>query len=125
MAATIQDVAKKSGVGVGTVSRVLNGGTNVRKETCDKVLEAIKELNYIPNSLGVKLRTNRNKVFALLVPVINHTFFSELAAHIEKEAEKYGCKEALFTFGFENNCLRIIRILFKITVSAIVLADFG
>lgn len=90
MAATIQDVAKKSGVGVGTVSRVLNGGTNVRKETCDKVLEAIKELNYIPNSLGVKLRTNRNKVFALLVPVINHTFFSELAAHIEKEAEKYG-----------------------------------
>lgn len=90
MAATIQDVAKASGVGVGTVSRVLNGGTNVSKETSEKVLNAIKELNYIPNSLGVKLRTNQNKVFALLIPVINHTFFAELTAYVEQEAQKYG-----------------------------------
>lgn len=90
MAATIQDVAKMSGVGVGTVSRVLNGGTNVSKETSAKVLNAIKELNYIPNSLGVKLRTNQNKVFALLIPVINHTFFAELTAYVEKEAQKHG-----------------------------------
>ena len=90
MAATIQDVAKACGVGVGTVSRVINGGTNVSKATCEKVMKTIKELNYIPNSLGVKLRTNKNKVFALLVPVINHSFFAELTAHVEKEAEKYG-----------------------------------
>lgn len=90
MAATIQDVAKACGVGVGTVSRVLNGGTNVSKETSAKVLNAIKELNYIPNSLGVKLRTNQNKVFALLIPIINHTFFAELTAYVEKEAQKHG-----------------------------------
>ena len=90
MAATIQDVAKLSGVGVGTVSRVLNGGKNVSEETSAKVLEAIKQLNYIPNSLGVKLRTKQNMVFALLIPVINHTFFAELTAHVEKEALKHG-----------------------------------
>ena len=90
MSPTIKDVAKKSGVGVGTVSRVLNGGTNVNKETAEKVLNAIKELNYIPNSLGAKLRTNKNKVFALLIPVINHSFFAELTACVEKEAEKQG-----------------------------------
>lgn len=90
MAATIQDVAKASGVGVGTVSRVLNGGTNVSKETSEKVLNAIKELKYTPNSLGVKLRTNQNKVFALLIPIINHTFFAELTAFVEKEAQKHG-----------------------------------
>lgn len=90
MAATIKDVAKLSGVGVGTVSRVINGGTNVNKETSEKVMNVIKELNYIPNSLGAKLRTNQNKVFALLIPVINHSFFAELTAHVEKEAEKYG-----------------------------------
>ena len=90
MAATIQDVARVSGVGVGTVSRVINGGANVSKKTSEKVLNAIKELNYIPNSLGVKLRTNQNKVIALLIPVINHTFFAELTAHVEKEALKYG-----------------------------------
>ena len=90
MPPTIKDVAKKSGVGVGTVSRVINGGINVNKETHERVLNAIKELNYIPNSLGAKLRTNQNKVFALLIPLINHSFFSELTAHVEKEAEKYG-----------------------------------
>ena len=88
--ATIKDVAKKCGVGIGTVSRVLNGGVNVNKETQEKVLQAIKELNYIPNSWGVKLRTNQNKVIALLIPLINHSFFAELTAHVEKEAEKHG-----------------------------------
>lgn len=90
MAATIQDVARISGVGVGTVSRVINGGKSVSEATRVKVLKTIEELNYIPNSLGVKLRTNKNKVFALLVPVINHSFFAELTAHVEKEAEKHG-----------------------------------
>lgn len=87
---TIKDVAAKCGVGVGTVSRVLNGGANVNEATKEKVLKAIKELNYSPNSLGVKLRTNRNKVFALLIPLINHSFFSELTAHVETEALKHG-----------------------------------
>ena len=87
---TIKDVAALSGVGIGTVSRVLNGGANVNEETKKKVLAAIKELNYTPNSMGVKLRTNQNKVFALLVPLINHSFFAELTAHVEKEALKYG-----------------------------------
>ena len=87
---TIKDVALLSGVGVGTVSRVLNGGANVNKETKEKVLAAIRELKYIPNSHGIKLRTNKNKVFALLVPLINHSFFSELTAYVEKEALKHG-----------------------------------
>ena len=87
---TIKDVAARCGVGVGTVSRVLNDAANVNKETKEKVLKAIKELNYTPNSFGVKLRTNRNKVFALLIPLINHSFFSELTAHVEKEALKHG-----------------------------------
>ena len=88
--ATIKDVAALSGVGVGTVSRVLNGGTNVNEETKKKVLAAIKELKFTPNSMGVKLRKNQNKVIALLVPLINHSFFAELTAHVEKEALKYG-----------------------------------
>ena len=87
---TIKDVAALCGVGVGTVSRVLNGGTNVNKETKEKVLAAIKQLNFTPNSMGVKLRTNQNKVFALLVPLINHSFFAELTAQVEKEALKHG-----------------------------------
>ena len=90
MRPTIKDVANYCGVGVGTVSRVLNGGQNANEETKRKVLAAIEVLKYTPNSFGVKLRTNQNKVFALLIPLINHSFFSELTAHIEKEALKHG-----------------------------------
>ena len=44
--ATIKDIARLSGYGVGTVSRVLNGGINVKKETREKILAVAKQENY-------------------------------------------------------------------------------
>ncbi|NIP14991.1 MAG: LacI family DNA-binding transcriptional regulator, partial [Pseudomonadales bacterium] len=46
---TIVDVAKRAGVSIKTVSRVLNSEPNVRSDTREKVLEAAKALNYQPN----------------------------------------------------------------------------
>ena len=90
MAATIKDVAKLANVGIGTVSRVLNNDGHVSEETKECVYNAIKKLNYKPNVMGKRLRTNKNHVIALMVPVIVHPFFNELAAYIEEEADKYG-----------------------------------
>lgn len=90
MAATIKDVAKKAGVGTGTVSRVLNGGDQVDATTQKIVQNAIDELNYVPNVMGKRLRTNRTKVIALMVPIIAHPFFSRLAGFIEDEADRFG-----------------------------------
>ena len=86
---TIKDVAKRSGVGVGTVSRVLNDNPQVSEETRNKVLKAINELNYVPNVIGKKLSQNRSYVIAVVVPVINHPFFSSLIAQLELEADKH------------------------------------
>ena len=47
--ATIRDVAKRAGVGVGTVSRVLNASPSVSQATRQKVMEAIEALDYAPN----------------------------------------------------------------------------
>ena len=47
---SIKEVAKHAGVAISTVSKVLNGYPNVSEETKKKVQDAIKELNYIPNS---------------------------------------------------------------------------
>ena len=52
---TIRDVAKQAGVGVGTVSRVLNDNPSVRESTRQTVLQAITELNYLPNPLARRL----------------------------------------------------------------------
>lgn len=87
---TIKDVAKRSGVGVGTVSRVLNNSEQVNEETRNKVLKAIEELNYVPNIAGKRLSRNRSYVIAVLVPVINHPFFAKLIEELEKAADEKG-----------------------------------
>ena len=90
MVPTIKDVAKYAGVGIGTVSRVLNGGGSVNQAKRDKVWSAVKALNYTPNKMAAKLRKNETRNIALLVPIINHPFFAEFAYFVEDEADKFG-----------------------------------
>ncbi len=90
MATTIKDVAKEAGVGIGTVSRVINNEKAVGEKTRKKVIEAMKALNYSPNNMASQLRKNETRIIALLVPVVNHPFFAKLAYYVEDEADKFG-----------------------------------
>ena len=90
MEITIKDVAKYAGVGVGTVSRVINNEKAVGEATRKKVLEAMKALNYSRNNMAFRLRKNETRIIALLVPVVNHPFFAKLAYYVEDEASKFG-----------------------------------
>jgi len=65
---TIADVAAAAGVGVGTVSRVLNGGVNVRESTRLNVLEVIERLGYRPSHLAAALSRGSQRTVAILVP---------------------------------------------------------
>ena len=67
-AARIADVAARAGVGVATVSRVLNGHANVRPATRDRVLEAIRALNYRPSSVARNLSLQRTMVVGAVLP---------------------------------------------------------
>ena len=87
---TIKDVAKYAGVGVGTVSRVINNEKAVGEKTRKKVEEAIQALNYSRNNMAFQFRKNETRIIALLVPVINHPFFAKLAYYVEDEAGKFG-----------------------------------
>ena len=66
--ARIADVAARAGVGVATVSRVLNGRANVRPATRDRVLDAIRTLNYRPSSVARNLSLQRTMVIGALLP---------------------------------------------------------
>ena len=66
--ARIADVAAHAGVGVATVSRVLNGRANVRPATRDRVLDAIRTLNYRPSSVARNLSLQRTMVIGALLP---------------------------------------------------------
>ncbi len=73
--ATIRDVAKHAGVGVGTVSRVLNDHPSVREPTRQKVLQAIEELDYSPNPLARRLSLGKTLTVAVIVPFFTRPSF--------------------------------------------------
>jgi LacI family transcriptional regulator len=66
--ATITEVAREAGVGVGTVSRVVNGSASVRDETRRRVLEAIARLGYAPNAAARALSTGRTATVGVVAP---------------------------------------------------------
>ena len=63
-----RDVAAASGVGVGTVSRVINGAANVREATRAQVLRAIEQLGYRPSHLAASLSRGTPRTVAIVVP---------------------------------------------------------
>ena len=74
----IRDIAKISGVGVSTVSRVLNNHPDVKESTRENVLRVIKESNYVPNNSARILKQNTTKNIGVLVKGVFNPFFSEL-----------------------------------------------
>ncbi|SFL96344.1 LacI family DNA-binding transcriptional regulator [Halanaerobium salsuginis] len=84
----IYDVAKKAGVGIGTVSRVLNNSQKVKEETRDKVLEVMKELNYRPNKLAQNLASQTANAIAVIVPTFIDHYFVEVLKGIQDALEE-------------------------------------
>ena len=70
--AKIADVAAFAGVGVATVSRVLNGRDNVSQATRDRVLEAIRTLDYRPSALARNLSLKRTMVIGVVTPFLTN-----------------------------------------------------
>lgn len=87
---TITDIAKLSGVGVSTVSRVLNNHPDVKSETREKVLGIIKEYNYVPNNSARILKQSNTKNIGILVKGVFNPFFSAIIKNISTSVEKTG-----------------------------------
>ncbi|MBY5035287.1 LacI family DNA-binding transcriptional regulator [Streptococcus gallolyticus] len=88
---TMKDVAQLAGVGVGTVSRVINNGS-VKEVTKAKVLAAIEELNYEPDSYARGMKLQKTNVVALIIPTVWHPFYGEFAYYVENELAHNGYK---------------------------------
>ena len=80
---TISDVAREARVGVGTVSRVLNGNPQVAPDTQRRVQAAIERLRYQPNPVARGLRTRRSHILEAVVPLFTRHFYVEVLRGIE------------------------------------------
>ena len=81
--ATIQDVAREAGVGVGTVSRVLAGGRLVSPGARARVEDAMRRLGYRANPIARALRRGRTQTLEVVVPLFTPYFFIEVLRGIE------------------------------------------
>jgi LacI family transcriptional regulator len=86
MAATIFDVAKRAGVSIGTVSRVINNRDRVRPATRERVLKAIRELDYHANALARGLASQQTATLGLVIPQVNDPFFYQIVRGVEEAA---------------------------------------
>ncbi len=87
---TIKDVAKKAGVSLITVSRVINGRGYVGADTRARVQAAIDELQYVPNQMASSLRSQQTDTLALILPDITNSFWTTIARGVEDEAWSRG-----------------------------------
>jgi LacI family transcriptional regulator len=82
--ATVYDVARVSGVSIKTVSRVVNGSSQVSPSTRERVLAAVAELGYVRNPIAHSLRTGSSDTIGIIVDSISDHFFSALVSVVEE-----------------------------------------
>jgi LacI family gluconate utilization system Gnt-I transcriptional repressor len=87
---TMRDVAKAAGVSRMTVSRALKDNSPVSKETRDRILNIVREMNYVPDQMAGSLTTKRSGFVAVLVPSLNNLHFAETVQALTEELEQFG-----------------------------------
>ncbi len=85
-----KELAKLAGVSSGTVSNVISGSTKVSERSRQKVLKAIRTLNYQPNLIARSLKTNRTHTLGIVVPDITIPFFPKIIRGAESAARERG-----------------------------------
>lgn len=90
IAVTIQDVAKRAGVSISTVSRVVNGYVHVSSELREKVESAIKELEYRPSQVARSLASQKTNLIGIIVPDLTYHYYANMISSIEEQASLNG-----------------------------------
>lgn len=86
---TIYDIAKKAGVSIATVSRVVNNSDGIADKTREKVLKVADELGYYPQAYAQGLARKKKNIIMVVVPVLSNYFFMEVLAGIQDEISNY------------------------------------
>lgn len=101
--ATIKDVARRAGVSISTASLAINGKDGVTEQTKQRILDAVEELSYQPDSAARNLRASGTKVIGLVIPDVRNCFYGEITEYIRREVESYGYFLILGITGNSSN----------------------
>jgi LacI family transcriptional regulator len=112
--ATIYEVSALAGVSLATVSRVINNSGRVSDKTRQKVLSAMEQLNYRPNSIAQALASNRSNCVGVLVSELHGPFFGTMLTAIEDSLRRAG-KFVIFAAGHSDKVKERDSIRFLIS----------
>lgn len=112
-APTIQDVARRADVAVGTVSRVINESPGVKPATRQRVLDAIGELDYSPNLIARSMTSRRTGSVGVIVPFFTRPFFSEVLRGVEVAITRAGREFMLYNVQSREQSESYFRALPK------------
>lgn len=92
---SLKEVAELAGVGIATVSRVINNYPGVSPKTRAKVQRAIDALDYIPDEQARNFKLQTSNMVALFLPYVSNPFLAKVAYHVENELYKHDLKMML------------------------------
>ena len=123
--ATIKDVAKATGLSLGTISKYINGGTvkEANKQIIDRV---IKDLGYEVDTYARGMVTKKTKTIGLVIPEFNNLFYASFSQEFEKALDKYGyalvVRESFYDYEREKQSIEWLN---SRRTDAIVVAPVG
>jgi LacI family transcriptional regulator len=122
--ATIRDVARRAHVSHQTVSRVINDHESVTPETRERVLRAIRELEYVPSAVARSLSSQRTHTLGMVTTDVSDHFFAEAVAGAEAEARKRGYFLIIGSIeeGSEDDERTYLRLMLERRVEGLIIA---
>jgi LacI family transcriptional regulator len=98
LVATIKDVARLAGVGLGTASRVVSGRGSVATATAERVRQAIETLEFRPSHAARSLLTGSTQMIGVYLPMLKGTFYTPILQVIDTELRANG-QHMMVAFG--------------------------
>jgi len=123
---TIYDVAKIAGVSPSTISRVMNTPEIVAEDTRQRVMNAVKELAYIPNMMAANMPRRRTNYIGLIIPDVTNIFFSNLVRGVQDVCEKNGYSVLVVNSDdSQEKEGRYLKLLYSRRVDGVILTVAG
>lgn len=118
----IYDVSEKAGVSIATVSRVINGNTNVSEKTKQKVLAVMEEIGYTPNVFARGLGLNTMKTIGVMCTDSSDLYLANAVYFVERELRNNGYDSILCCTGTElDTKKKYLELLISKRVDAIII----
>lgn len=117
------DVARFAGVSQTTVSRAFNNPSSVNPETLQRIMDAARELNYVPNILASTLAGHQTNLIGVIVRDFENPFYTAFISQISKKLSANGKKILLFNGADQKNILDVLQEANSFQVSGLIIAS--